>query len=144
MVSIQIPTEHNTVTIWILDWYSNGRFVCGCQMVRYLNGGLKTGLKKACLWSKMSGIQMVHQFTWLHHLNAGHPYCPVFRLIRYSGVGYSDGYCITFFAGDEEVDVIQNLFSEPQPVSSSWHGFCLCSGPRLFLHWPEINFISKL
>ena len=26
--------------------YSNGRFVSGCQMVRYQNGGLKTGLKK--------------------------------------------------------------------------------------------------
>ena len=39
-----------------LVWYSNGRFVSGCQMVRYSNGGLKTGLQKACLWSKMSGI----------------------------------------------------------------------------------------
>ena len=29
-----------------LVWYSNSRFVSGCQMVRYLNGGLKTGLKK--------------------------------------------------------------------------------------------------
>ena len=29
-----------------LVWYSNGRFVSGCQMVRYLNGGLKTGQKK--------------------------------------------------------------------------------------------------
>ena len=26
--------------------YLNGRFVSGCQMVRYSNGGLKTGLKK--------------------------------------------------------------------------------------------------
>ena len=25
-----------------LAWYSDGRFVFGCQMVRYLNGGLKT------------------------------------------------------------------------------------------------------
>ena len=39
-----------------LVWYSNGRFVSGCEMVRYSNGGLKTGLKKVCLWSKMSGI----------------------------------------------------------------------------------------
>ena len=39
-----------------LVWYSNGRFVSGCQMVRYSSGGLKTGLKKACLWSKLSGI----------------------------------------------------------------------------------------
>ena len=29
-----------------LVWYSNGSFVSGCQTVRYLNGGLKTGLKK--------------------------------------------------------------------------------------------------
>ena len=29
-----------------LVWYSNGRFVSGCQMVRYSNGGQKTGLKK--------------------------------------------------------------------------------------------------
>ena len=27
-------------------WYLNGRFVSGCQMVQYSNGGLKTGLKK--------------------------------------------------------------------------------------------------
>ena len=32
-----------------LVWYSNGRFVSGCQMVRYSNGGLKTGLKKSQL-----------------------------------------------------------------------------------------------
>ena len=32
----------NTVTICYLD----GRFVSGCQMVRYSNGSLKTGLKK--------------------------------------------------------------------------------------------------
>ena len=41
----------------------NRRFVAGCQMVQNLNGGLKTGLKKACSWSKMSGIQMVRQVT---------------------------------------------------------------------------------
>ena len=29
-----------------LVWYSNGRFVSGCQMVGYSNGGLKTRLKK--------------------------------------------------------------------------------------------------
>ena len=63
-------------------------------MVRYSNGGLKTRLKKACLWSKMSGIRMVHQVTWLNHLNTKHPYCPVFRWIWYSGVQYSDGYCM--------------------------------------------------
>ena len=55
-----------------LVWYSNGQFVSGCQMVQYSNGGLKTGLEKACLSSAkwrdlpfecraptLSGIQMV-------------------------------------------------------------------------------------
>ena len=41
-----------------LVWYSNGRFVSGCQRVLYWNGGLKTGLKKACLRSKISCIQI--------------------------------------------------------------------------------------
>ena len=39
-----------------LVWYSNSRFVSGCQMVWNLNGGLKTGLIKACLWSEISSI----------------------------------------------------------------------------------------
>ena len=29
-----------------LGWYSNGRFLSGCQMIEYFNSGLKTGLKK--------------------------------------------------------------------------------------------------
>ena len=43
--------------------YSNGRFVSGSQMIQYTNanGGLNTRLKNACLWSNMSGIQMVGQ-----------------------------------------------------------------------------------
>ena len=81
-----------------LVWYSNGRFVSSCQMVRYWNGGLKTGLKKAFPWSKMSGIQMICPVTWLYHLNTGHPYFPVFRWIRYSGAQYSDGYYRAFLA----------------------------------------------
>ena len=40
--------------------YLKGRYKSGCQMVQYLNGGLKTGLNKACLWS---GIQMVYLVT---------------------------------------------------------------------------------
>ena len=67
--SFQIPTSTCTSPYFLysyhlntgLVWYSNGRFVSGCQMVRYSNGGLKTGLKKASLWSKMFGIQMVRQ-----------------------------------------------------------------------------------
>ena len=45
-------------------WYLNGRFVSGCQMVQHSNDGLETRLKKACLWSKMSGFQMVCQVRW--------------------------------------------------------------------------------
>ena len=30
-----------------LVWYSDGRFVSGCQVVWYLKGGLKSGLKKS-------------------------------------------------------------------------------------------------
>ena len=82
----------NHLNTWQV-WYLNGRIVSGCQIVQYSNGGLKTGLKKGCLASKMSGIQMVCQVMWLCHLNTGHPYCPVFRWIWYSGVRYSDGYC---------------------------------------------------
>ena len=66
--------------------YSNGRFVFDCQMVRYLNGGMKTGLKQACLWSKMSGIRIVR----VYHLNTGHlyqpvygPKCPRIRIVRH-------------------------------------------------------------
>ena len=44
-------------------WYSNGIFVSSYQMVWYSNGGLKANqAEKVCLWSKMSGIWMVHQF----------------------------------------------------------------------------------
>ena len=71
-----------------LIWYSNCRFVTGCKMVWYSNGGLKTTLKKACLWSKMSGIQMVRHVTWLYHLNIRHPYCPVFRCLVFRWLLY--------------------------------------------------------
>ena len=32
-----------------LVWYLNSRYVFGCQMVQYSNGGLKTGLKKPAM-----------------------------------------------------------------------------------------------
>ena len=73
---------------WIV-WYSNGIFVPSCQMVRSLNGSLKTVFKKP-----VYGIWMFPQVTWLYHLNARHPYCLIFRWIQNSGVQYSDGYCI--------------------------------------------------
>ena len=40
----------------------------------YSNGGQKTGLKKYCLWSKMSGIRIVCQVMWLYHLHTRHLY----------------------------------------------------------------------
>ena len=45
---VQYSNHLNTRQVW----YSNVRFVSGCQTVRYLNGGLKTGLKKACYGQK--------------------------------------------------------------------------------------------
>ena len=45
---------------------------------------------------------------WLYHLNTGHPYCLVFRWIRYSGVQYSDGYCITIKI--ESLTILTNFF----------------------------------
>ena len=47
-----------------LIWYSNGRFVSGC---------LKTGMKKACLWSKMSGIWMVIQVGLVRRIKTSRP-----------------------------------------------------------------------
>ena len=52
--------------------------------------------EKSLFMVQMSGIWMVRQVTWLYHLNTRHPYCLVFRWIRYSGVQYSDGYCSSF------------------------------------------------
>ena len=50
--------------------------------------------EKAFLWSKMSGIWMVRQVTWLHHLNTKHPHTIQYSDgVRYSDVWYSDGYC---------------------------------------------------
>ena len=76
--------------------YSNGWFVSLCQMFRYLNGGLKIGLKKPVYGPKCP------VFEWSSksrdgYLYTGHPYCLVFRWIRYSGVRYSDGYCTCDF-----------------------------------------------
>ena len=50
-----------------LIWYPNGRLVPGCQIVRYSNGGLKTGLKS---------LFMVQNVRYLNgppsHLNTRH------------------------------------------------------------------------
>ena len=45
-LSEQIATLYSNDLKTGLEWYSNGRFVFGCQMVGYANGGMKTGLKK--------------------------------------------------------------------------------------------------
>ena len=51
-------------------WYLNDRIVSGCQMVRYLNGGLKTGLKKILLMVKMSSFELFAK-SRDNHLNTG-------------------------------------------------------------------------
>ena len=98
-------SNHLNTEFLVFKWeicvrLSNGRIVSGCKMV------------ELCPVVKWSGIQMVEteknyvygpkcpvfwmarQVTWLYHLNTGHPNCPVFRWIWYSGVRYSDGYFI--------------------------------------------------
>ena len=62
----------------ILVWYSNGRFVSSCQMFLYLNGGLKTKLKKAryVSYSDESGVWYsddyckYQTFEYQKHLNS--------------------------------------------------------------------------
>ena len=56
-----------------LVWYSNFRFVSSCQMVRFQ--------------------MVVWKLDWKKPVYG--PKCSVFRWIWYSGVGYSDDYCIT-------------------------------------------------
>ena len=83
IVKVCLVVEYSNRQNTKFAWYSNGIFVSGCQMVWYWNGGLKTGLKKAFLGSKMLSISMVPQVTSLYHLNTRHPYCPVFRWLLY-------------------------------------------------------------
>ena len=85
-----------------LVWYSNGRFVSGCQMVWYLNGSLKTGLKKPvygplCLVFKWSDESC--DFTiWI----------PDTHTVCYSDVRYSDGYCIVLYLMLERLKITPN------------------------------------
>ena len=59
-------------------------------MVQYLNDGLKTGLKKACLWSNMlEWSAKSRDFAiWIPDTHTDW-----YSDFRYSGVRYSDGYC---------------------------------------------------
>ena len=84
-----------------LVWYSNGRFVSGCQMVQYLNGGLKTMLKKPVygpkcqVWILNCELQpMLSNIIWSVPFEYQIFKSSVLRWIWYSGVWYSDGYCI--------------------------------------------------
>ena len=56
-----------------------------CQMLVWKQDWKKLVYGPKCL---------VGQVTWLYHLNTRHPYCSVFIWIQYSGVRYSDGYCL--------------------------------------------------
>ena len=54
-IGIKLYSEDpNTVIIWLPGqvWYLNGPIMSGCQMVWFLNGGLKTKQKMYVLWKK--------------------------------------------------------------------------------------------
>ena len=74
-------------------WYWNGSFVSGCQMVRYSNGGVKIGLKKPVYRTKYLLFKWSTKWpnftSWIPDTR-----CLVFKWIWFSGVWYSDGYCI--------------------------------------------------
>ena len=71
-------------TSLVFKW---GRFVSGCQMVRYSNGGLKTGLKKPDYGPKCS------VFEWSAKSCDFTIWIPDTHTVQYSGVWYSNGYC---------------------------------------------------
>ena len=71
-------------TSLVFKW---GRFVSGCQMVRYSNGGLKTGLKKPDYGPKCS------VFEWSAKSCDFTIWIPDTHTIQYSGVRDSDGNC---------------------------------------------------
>ena len=73
----------NTETIWILAWYSNGRFVSGCQMVVW-----KPDWKKPAYGPK--GLVFEWSAKWLYHLNTKHPNYPVFRCSVFRWLLYID------------------------------------------------------
>ena len=116
-----------------LVWYSNGRFVSCSQIVERWS---ENRTEKACKWSKMSGIWMVHQVMWLYHLNTGHPYCPLFRysifrwllhyfseLFRRSLPKCLGGGCrISWRAKEQICWVMSNLVSAGSTrLQSRWH-----------------------
>ena len=70
-----------------LVWYSNDIFVSGCQMVRYSNGGLKTGQKNPVYGPKCPVLKWSAKSCDLTI------WIPDTHTVRYLGVRYSDGYC---------------------------------------------------
>ena len=76
-----------------LFWYLNGRFVSGCQMVWYSNGGLKTGQKKPVYDPK---CQVFEWSTKSHdnHLNTRHPHCTVSRWLLYMSFMYVQRFLV--------------------------------------------------
>ena len=120
-----------------LVWYSNGRFVSGYQMVQYLSGGLKTGLKKACLWSKVSSIWMFNHVTWLYHLNTGRPYYPVFRCLVFRWLLYLPhptnlaNFWTVIRAIHELRDAVLDIFDPLRPLHNILIPYSLCPGVML-------------
>ena len=64
-------------------------------MVQYLNGGLKTGLKKPDYGPICPVLEWSAKCNY--HLNTGHPYCPVFRCLVFRLLLYSDPLCFLVF-----------------------------------------------
>ena len=61
-----------------LVWYSNTRFVVGFQMVKYSNGGLKTGLKNPVYGPKCT------EFKWSAMSHDFNIWIPETHTVRYS------------------------------------------------------------
>ena len=70
-----------------LVWYSNGRFVSGCQIFRYSNGGLKTRLKNPVYGPKCPVLESSAKSRDYHLKSDNHT-------VRDLGVRYSDCYCM--------------------------------------------------
>ena len=78
------------------------RFVSGCQTVQYLNGGLKTRLKKRFLvlnFQYLNGLPSHVTTIWI----------PDTHTVQYSGVQYSDRYYMSAY----------QMFQFPKSVHAS-------------------------
>ena len=86
-----IKIQKSSNILLLTDWFARKNavdtvifftiFITGTNQVRSITDYIM-GLKKACLWSNMSGILMVCLVALIYPSNTGHPYSSVF-----SGIG---------------------------------------------------------